>query len=59
MMYFMRGKVAFTLKIVVLSLIGAILLMLTQSAFAQREYVIAGFLALTTGIQLQHIGLQS
>lgn len=48
MMFFMRGKVAFTLKIIVLSLIGAILLMLTQSAFAQREYVIAAFLALTT-----------
>lgn len=47
MMYFLRGRVAFTLKIVALSLIGAILLMLTQSAFAQREYVIAAFLALT------------
>lgn len=47
MMYFMRGKIAFALKIVLLSIIGAILLMLTQSAFAQREYVIATFLALT------------
>ncbi|MDP1851275.1 MAG: ABC transporter permease subunit, partial [Candidatus Planktophila sp.] len=47
MMYFLRGKVAFTLKIIVLSVIGAILLMLTQSAFAQREYVIAAFLGLT------------
>ncbi len=47
MMYFLRGKVAFTLKIIVISLIGAILLMLTQSAFAQREYVIAAFLGLT------------
>lgn len=47
MMYFMRGRVALAFKIVLLSLIGAILLMLTQSAFAQREYVIAAFLALT------------
>ncbi|MDO8645162.1 MAG: ABC transporter permease subunit [Candidatus Planktophila sp.] len=47
MMYFLRGKVAFTLKIIVISLISAILLMLTQSAFAQREYVIAAFLGLT------------
>ena len=46
-MYFLRGRIAFSLKIVALSLIGAILLMLTQSAFAQREYVIATFLALT------------
>lgn len=47
-MYFMRGKVALAFKIVFLSIIGAILLMLTQSAFAQREYAISGFLALTT-----------
>lgn len=47
MMYLMRGKIALAFKIIILSLIGAILLMLTQSAFAQREYVIAAFLGLT------------
>lgn len=47
MTYLIRGKVALFLKVIVLSLISAILLMLTQSAFAQREYVIAAFLGLT------------
>ena len=47
MTYFIRGKVALFAKVIVLSLIGAVLLMLTQSAFAAREYVIAAFLGLT------------
>ena len=47
MNYLIRGKVALLLKVVVVSLISAIVLMLAQSAFAQREYVIAGFLAIT------------
>jgi len=47
MNYLIRGKVALVLKIVVVSLLSAILLMLTQSAFAQREYVIAAYLAIT------------
>ena len=46
MNYLIRGKVALFLKVIVISLISALLLMLTQSAFAQREYVIAGFLAI-------------
>ena len=47
MNYLIRGKVALFLKVIVVSLVSAVLLMLTQSAFAQREYVIAGFLAIT------------
>ena len=47
MNYLIRGKVALVLKIITVSLASAILIMLTQSAFAQKEYVIAGFLALT------------
>ena len=42
-----RGKVAFALKLVALSLLAAILGLLAQSAFAQHEYVISGFLALS------------
>lgn len=44
---FLRGKVSFAFKIVVLLLIGSVLVTLTQSAFAQGEYLIAGFLAIT------------
>ncbi|MFM1789440.1 MAG: hypothetical protein RLZZ12_789 [Actinomycetota bacterium] len=40
-----RGRVAFLFKSIVLALITALLLMLTQSAFAQGQYVIALFLA--------------
>jgi len=40
-----RGKVATTIKVVLLALISAVLLTLTQSAFAKKEYVIAAFLA--------------
>ena len=47
MNYLIRGKVALLLKVIVISLVSAVLLMLTQSAFAQREYVIAGFLAIS------------
>ena len=47
MTYLIRGKVALLLKIIIVGLASAILLMLAQSAFAQREYVISAFLALT------------
>ena len=47
MNYLIRGRVALVLKIITVSLLSAILLMLTQSAFAQREYVIAAYLAIT------------
>jgi arabinogalactan oligomer / maltooligosaccharide transport system permease protein len=45
MTFMLRGKVAFVVKAVVLALISAVLLMLTQSAFAQGQYAIAFFLA--------------
>jgi len=47
MNYLIRGRVALVLKITIVSLLSAILLMLAQSAFAQREYVIAAYLAIT------------
>ncbi len=47
MNFLIRGRVALVLKIVIVSLLSAILLMLTQSAFAQREYVIAAYLAIS------------
>jgi arabinogalactan oligomer/maltooligosaccharide transport system permease protein len=47
MNYLIRGKVALFLKVIIVSLVSAVLLMLTQSAFAQHEYVIAAFLAIT------------
>ncbi len=47
MSYLIRGKVALFIKVIVVSLIAAIFLMLAQSAFAQREYVISAFLAVT------------
>ena len=40
-----RGKVATTIKVGLVALISAVLLTLTQSAFAKKEYVIAAFLA--------------
>ncbi len=43
---FFRGKVAFALKATVLALVTALLLTLTQSAFAQKQYVISVFLAI-------------
>ncbi|MFM8842644.1 MAG: hypothetical protein ACKOFJ_00250 [Actinomycetota bacterium] len=46
MSFMLRGRVAFVLKAVVLALISAVLLMLTQSAFAQGQYAIALFLAI-------------
>jgi arabinogalactan oligomer / maltooligosaccharide transport system permease protein len=45
MTFMLRGRVAFVVKAVVLALISAVLLMLTQSAFAQGQYAIALFLA--------------
>jgi arabinogalactan oligomer / maltooligosaccharide transport system permease protein len=47
MTYLIRGKVALFLKVVVVTLFASVLLMLAQSAFAQKEYVIAAFLAIS------------
>ena len=44
---FFRGKVSFAFKLVVLLLIGSVLVTLIQSAFAQGEFLIAAFLAIT------------
>ena len=44
---FFTGKVSFVLKLIVVLLLSAILGLLTQSAFAQKEYFIAGFIAIT------------
>lgn len=44
---FFRGKVSFVSKLVVLLLFGSVLVTLTQSALAQGEYFIAGFLGIT------------
>jgi arabinogalactan oligomer/maltooligosaccharide transport system permease protein len=44
---FFTGKVSFAIKLIVLLLLTAILTTLTQSAFAQGEYFIAAFLAVT------------
>ena len=44
---FFRGKVSFAFKLVVLILIGSVLVTLTQSAFAQGEYLMTAFLAIT------------
>ncbi|MBC7463447.1 MAG: ABC transporter permease subunit [Actinobacteria bacterium] len=46
MTLFFKGRFALFAKIVILSIVSAVLLMLCQSAFAQREYAIAGFLLL-------------
>jgi len=47
MTYLIRGKVALFIKVILVTLIASILLLLAQSAFAQREYVISGFLAIS------------
>ena len=47
MISFFTGKVSFALKLVVVLLLSAVLVTLTQSAFAQKEYFIAGFLAIS------------
>ena len=39
-----RGKLALAIKVIVLALLSALLLLLAQSALAQQEYIIAGFL---------------
>jgi len=41
-----RGKLALAIKVIVLALLSALLLLLAQSALAQQEYIIAGFLYL-------------
>ena len=50
MTYLIRGKVALLIKVVVVALLASVLLLLAQSAFAQREYVIAAFLAISVTI---------
>ena len=45
MTYLIRGKVALFIKVIFVTLIASVLLLLAQSAFAQKEYVISGFLA--------------
>ena len=47
MTYLIRGKVALFLKVIFLTLLASILLLLAQSAIAQREYVIAAFLGIS------------
>jgi len=47
MTYLIRGKVALVIKVIVVTLIASIILLLAQSAFAQREYVISAFLAIS------------
>ena len=44
MSYLIRGKIALFIKVIVVTLFVSILLLLAQSAFAQKEYVIATFL---------------
>ncbi len=44
---FFTGKVSFAIKLLVVLLLSSVLVTLTQSAFAQKEYFIAGFLAIT------------
>ena len=47
MTFLIRGKIALVLKVIIITLISSVLLMLTQSAIAQHQYVIGAFLALT------------
>lgn len=47
MTYLIRGKIALFIKVIVVTLVASIILMLAVSAFAQREYVIAAFLAVS------------
>jgi len=42
-----RGKLALITKIIILSSVSAVLVLLIQSAFAQKEYVISGFLLIS------------
>ena len=44
MSYLIRGKIALFIKVIVVTLLASVLLLLAQSAFAQKEYVIATFL---------------
>jgi len=44
MSYLIRGKIALFIKVIVVTLFASVLLLLAQSAFAQKEYVIATFL---------------
>ena len=44
MSYLIRGKIALFIKVIVVTLYASVLLLLAQSAFAQKEYVIATFL---------------
>lgn len=47
MIYLIRGRIAFYLKVIFLILFSSVLLLLAQSAIAAREYVIGGFLGLS------------
>jgi arabinogalactan oligomer/maltooligosaccharide transport system permease protein len=44
---FFTGKVSFAIKLILVLLLSSVLVTLTQSAFAQGEYLIAAFLAAT------------
>mgnify|MGYP006204373937 FL=1 len=46
MSYLIRGKIALFIKVIVVTLFASVLLLLAQSAFAQKEYVIATFLVI-------------
>ena len=46
MTYLIRGKIALFIKVIFVTLIVSVLLLLAQSAFAQKEYVISAFLAI-------------
>ncbi|CAN2224598.1 UgpA ABC-type sugar transport systems, permease components [Candidatus Nanopelagicaceae bacterium] len=47
MTYLIRGKIALFIKVIFVTLIVSVLLLLAQSAFAQKEYVISAFLAIS------------
>ena len=47
MTYLIRGKVALFIKVIFVTLIASVLILLAQSAFAQKEYVISAFLAIS------------
>lgn len=58
MTLFFKGKIALVTKIILLAGVSAILLMLCQSAFAQKEYAIAAFLLIAV-LALNYVYLTS
>ena len=58
MNFLFKGKISLVTKIILLAAISAILLMLCQSAFAQKEYLIALFL-LVAVLSLNYVYLTS